>query len=181
MRRVSFISAIVAFLTGCARGPREYSRSLQRHVGTTQGNMMQAGMMGGMMNVSQHDMNAYMQMFANHTALRRRVKKLANGVRTTTESDDLRLVALLQEHVARMYDRVDNEEEVRCMSDSLPTLFQNAKKYHRQLRLTPKGVVVTETSDDSAVLAAIRSHATEVTGFVEEGMPAMMRGMMGSQ
>ena len=29
--------------------------------------------------------------------------------------------------------------------------------------------------------AAIRSHAAEVTGFVEDGMPAMMAGLMGGQ
>jgi hypothetical protein len=40
-------------------------------------------------------------------------------------------------------------------------------------------VAVAETSDDPRVTAAIRSHAAEVTGFVDDGMPAMMAGMMG--
>lgn len=42
----------------------------------------------------------------------------------------------------------------------------------------PKGVVVTETSNDPRLTQAIRDHAREVTGFVRDGMPAMMRGMM---
>src|SRR6266851_3167929 len=38
---------------------------------------------------------------------------------------------------------------------------------------------LTETSSDPEVTKAIREHAQEVSGFVRDGMPAMMRGMMG--
>jgi hypothetical protein len=37
-----------------------------------------------------------------------------------------------------------------------------------------------ETADDPALTQAIRAHAQEVTGFVRDGMPPMMQGMMGS-
>jgi hypothetical protein len=57
-------------------------------------------------------------------------------------------------------------------------MFRRASQYKRHLELTKSGVAVTETSEHPAVLAAIRRHADEVTGFVREGMPAMMRGMM---
>ena len=67
-----------------------------------------------------------------------------------------------------------------CMSGSLPTLFRHANGYHRQLTFTPTGVVAEETADAPALTQAIRAHAQEVTGFVRDGMPAMMRGMMGS-
>jgi hypothetical protein len=77
-----------------------------------------------------------------------------------------------------MWAHVNAGYEVRYMSNSLPTMFHNAKKYRRDLTVTPKGVAVTETTDDPVVLAAVRRHAEEVTGFVNEGMPAMMRGMM---
>jgi hypothetical protein len=40
-------------------------------------------------------------------------------------------------------------------------------------------VIAEETADDPALTQAIRAHAGEVTGFVRDGMPAMMRGMMG--
>jgi len=66
------------------------------------------------------------------------------------------------------------------MSGSLPTLFRHANGYHRQLTFTPTGVVAEETADAPALTQAIRAHAQEVTGFVRDGMPAMMRGMMGS-
>jgi hypothetical protein len=65
------------------------------------------------------------------------------------------------------------------MSSSLPTLFRNSTSYRRQLTFTVKGVVVTETSTDPGLTNAIRDHAQEVSGFVRDGMPAMMRGMMG--
>jgi hypothetical protein len=69
--------------------------------------------------------------------------------------------------------------EIVCMSQSLPTLFRRAADYHRQITLTPTGVVAVETADDPNLTQAIRDHAREVTGFVTEGMPAMMQGMMG--
>ncbi len=100
-------------------------------------------------------------------------------VRTTTESDAADLVAELQAHVSSMYTHLDQGSEVTCMSSSLPTLFRRAADYQRQITLTASGVVVVETSSDPPELtSAIREHAREVTGFVVEGMPAMMSGMM---
>ncbi len=66
-----------------------------------------------------------------------------------------------------------------CMSQSLPTLFRNANGYRRQLAFTPAGVIAEEAADDPNLTQAIRAHAQEVTGFVHDGMPAMMQGMMG--
>jgi hypothetical protein len=77
-----------------------------------------------------------------------------------------------------MYTHLNQEAEVSCMSSSLPTLFRNSRRYRRSLTKTARGVAVVETSDDPRIVAAIRSHAAEVTGFVYDGMPAMMAGMM---
>jgi hypothetical protein len=129
------------------------------------------GMMG--------EMQTYMQMFERHRELRRSVEDIPGGVRTTTESDSSDLVAQLQAHVSAMYSRIDQRDEVMCMSSSLPTLFRRAPDYQRRLTFTPKGVVAVETSGDPEMTQAIRAHAREVTGFVVEGMPAMMEGMMG--
>jgi hypothetical protein len=41
-------------------------------------------------------------------------------------------------------------------------------------------VIAEETADDPDLIQAIRAHAQEVSGFVREGMPPMMRGMTGS-
>src|ERR1700737_971699 len=125
------------------------------------------------------DSSKYMNLFMRHTELRRNVEDIPGGVRTTTESDSPDLVAELQAHVSSMYSHVDNGAEVMCMSQSLPTLFRRSSDYHRQLTFTAKGVVAEETASDPNLTHAIRAHAREVTGFVVDGMPAMMQGMMG--
>jgi hypothetical protein len=131
------------------------------------------------MGADQMDMGQYMEMFMRHSEISRVVEDIPGGVRTTTESKSPDLTAQLQAHVSSMYGHLDRGTEVACMSQSLPTLFRRASGYRRQLTLTPTGVVVEETADDPALTDAIRAHAREVTGFVREGMPAMMQGMMG--
>jgi len=136
---------------------------------------------GGMMgSVTFADMSVYMELFNRHGEIHRTVEEIPGGIRTTTESDAPDLAAQLQAHVSSMHAHVNQEAEVTCMSDSLPTLFRNSRRYRRQVTVTAKGVTVTETSDDPHLTAAIRAHAQEVSGFVRDGMPAMMRGMMGS-
>jgi hypothetical protein len=122
-----------------------------------------------------------MDLFSRHAELRRTVELVPGGVRSRTEADDPGLAAQLQAHVASMYAHLNQGSEVSCMSGSLPTLFRNSRRYQRSLTDTPTGVAVTETSDDPGISAAIRAHAAEVTGFVEDGMPAMMAGMMTGQ
>jgi hypothetical protein len=129
----------------------------------------------GMMN-NDPDMRTVMDLFANHGAIRRTVEELPNGVRTTTESDDPRVVSLLQAHVASMYKRVDDGRLFSMMSRTLPTLFRNATRYKREAHYVSKGVVVIETSTDPKLVQVIRAHAREVDGFVHNGMPAMMGG-----
>ncbi len=140
------------------------------------GGMMGSGSMG---SATQVDMSSYMKLFDRHTDLRRTVEAIDGGVRTTTESDAPELIALLQTHVSSMYSHLNQRAEVTCMSSSLPILFRNSTSYRRELTLTAKGVVVIETSTDARITSAIREHAQEVSGFVRDGMPAMMRGMMG--
>jgi hypothetical protein len=132
------------------------------------------------MGVDAIDMSRYTEMFNRHSEITRTVEEIPGGIRTTTQSDSPDLVAQLQAHVSTMYTHLDQGAEVMCMSGSLPTLFRRANGYRRQLTFTPTGVIAEETADDPVLMQAIRAHALEVTGFVRHGMPAMMRGMMGS-
>ncbi|MDA8320733.1 MAG: hypothetical protein M0030_13125 [Actinomycetota bacterium] len=102
-------------------------------------------------------------------------------MRTITEADDPGLAAQLRAHVASMYAHLSQGTAVTCMSSSLPVLFRNSRRYRRSLTDTAGGVAVRETSADPRITAAIRSHAAEVTGFVDDGMPAMMAAMPGGQ
>ncbi len=125
------------------------------------------------------DMSKYMDMFMRHNEISRVVEDIPGGVRTTTESHSPDLTSQLQAHVSSMYAHLDQGTEVACMSQSLPTLFRRAGGYRRNLTLTPTGVIAEEVADDPALTDAIRAHAREVTGFVQQGMPAMMQQMMG--
>jgi hypothetical protein len=131
------------------------------------------------MRVDPDDMNRYTEMFNRHNEITRTVEEIPGGIRTTTQSGSPDLVAQLQAHVASMYAHLDQGAEVMCMSGSLPTLFRHANGYRRQLTFTPTGVIAEETADDPALTQTIRAHAQEVTGFVRDGMPPMMKGMMG--
>jgi hypothetical protein len=133
----------------------------------------------GMMGVSSADMSIYMDMFNRHNEISRVVEEIPGGVRTTTQSNSPELAAQLKAHVSSMYSHVGQGTEVMCMSSSLPTLFRNASGYRRRLIFTPTGVIAEETAEDPPLTQAIRAHAREVSGFVRDGMPAMMRDMMG--
>ncbi|MGA9674102.1 MAG: hypothetical protein WBR28_02260 [Mycobacterium sp.] len=143
---------------------------------TTRIRLTTGGCMGG---VGMADMNLYMDMFMRHREISRTVEEIPGGVRTTTQSNSPDLAAQLHTHVSSMYSHLDQGVEVTCMSQTLPTLFRNANGYRRQLTFTDTGVIAEETADDPALTETIRAHAREVTGFVNEGMPAMMQGMMG--
>lgn len=135
-------------------------------------------MMGGGTAASRNDMNVVMNLFRNHRKIHRTVEDVPNGIRATTESDDPHIASLLQAHVASMYQRVDQHRPFSMMSRTLPTLFRDAKRYKRHIAMMPKGIVVTETSTDPRLAEVIRSHGREVTGFVNDGMAAMMKDMM---
>lgn len=155
---------------GCAR--RIVGRPALDGIRLTQGP-------GGGMGVGPIDMRSYMDMFRRHTQINRSVEAIPGGVRTTTESDVPELAAQLQAHVSSMHSRLAEGREVSCMSSSLPTLFRHAADYQRTLTFTPAGVIVEETAEDPVLVQAIRDHASEVSGFVRDGMPAMMQDVMG--
>lgn len=138
-----------------------------------------SGGMGMMGSASSADMSSYMDLFNRHDEITRSVAAIPGGIRTTTESDAPDLAAQIQAHVRSMYQHLSAGSEVTCMSPTLPTLFRNASGYRREFALTAKGVAVSETSTDPVLVSAIRAHANEVSGFVRDGMPAMMSGMMG--
>jgi hypothetical protein len=137
------------------------------------------GMMGGDTGGMMGPMRTGMDLFRHHAEVRRNVTVLPDGVRAVTESDNPNVAALIQKHVGDMYARIDEDRPFAYpMSRTVPVLFQNIGRYHRQLEVTPKGVAITETASDADMVELIKAHAREITGFVDEGMPAMMRDMM---
>jgi hypothetical protein len=126
------------------------------------------------------DVQTIHQLFIYHAQIHRRIEQIPGGIRTVTESDNPQVVALIQAHVSRMYERVNQHGTIPMMgmSSTLPTMIQAADQYQRQLHLTQKGVAIVETSDNPEMIKVIREHGQEVSLFVERGMPAMMDRMI---
>ena len=51
------------------------------------------------------------RLFINHDRITRTVTNLPNGIRTVTESSDPRIAQLLKDHVTRMRQRVETEND----------------------------------------------------------------------
>lgn len=120
------------------------------------------------------------QLFVYHDQIQRMVEEIPGGIRTVTESDNSEVASLIQSHVAQMYNRIDQGRPIPMigMSSTLPTMIEAADQYQRQFRLIPKGIEITETSNDPEMVAIIREHAQEVTRFAVQGMPVMMNRRM---
>jgi hypothetical protein len=74
-----------------------------------------------------------------------------------------------------MVQRLSDGKEFNLFSKTIPVLFDNRDKINTSVEATDKGSVVTQTSSDAKVVAALQEHATEVDELVREGMVAMMR------
>jgi hypothetical protein len=124
------------------------------------------------------DMGLVHDLVMNHARIRRTVTNLPDGIRTVTESDDPQVAQTIKAHVASMSQRLKDGQEFNIFSTTLPVLFENRDKIQSIVEVTDKGSVVTRTSADARVVAALQGHAAEVTELVREGPVAMRRGMM---
>jgi len=114
----------------------------------------------------------------NNRKIKRTVTRLPDGIRTVTESEDPQVAQAIKAHVASMSQRLDEKREFNIFSTTLPVLFENKDKIRSTVTVTDRGSIVTRTSTDPKVVAALQGHAAEVTELVDEGMVAMRRGMM---
>ena len=124
------------------------------------------------------DMDLVHGLLFNNTKIRRTVTNLPEGIRTVTESDDPQVAQTIKAHVASMSQRLQDGREFNIFSDTLPVLFENRDKIVSKVETTDTGVVLTQTSDDAKVVAALQAHAGEVSELAQDGMVAMRRGMM---
>jgi len=126
------------------------------------------------------DMHLVRDMLFSHDRIKRTVTNLPDGIKTVTESDDPQVAQAIQTHVASMVQRLNDGKEFNLFSKTIPVLFDNRDKIKTSVETTAKGSVVTQTSSDAKVVAALQEHATEVDELVREGMAAMMRNMRAS-
>jgi len=123
------------------------------------------------------DMGVVMDLVHNNTRIKRTVTQLPDGIRTVTESEDPKVAQDIKVHVASMSGRLKDGREFNIFSSTLPVIFDNAKNIKSVVEMTDKGAIITRTSTDAKVVAALQAHAGEVTELVQEGPVAFHRGM----
>ncbi len=119
-------------------------------------------------------------MFRNFPGLNREVELLPDGIRTYTWSDQPELAAVLVAHVGGMLQRVDEgrDPQVFIQSPTLDILFQRGETITTEIETTENGIWVTQTSTDPEVVAALQTHAAEVSDMAARGMQAVHEMMM---
>jgi uncharacterized protein len=141
------------------------------------GRMNQMGGMGGGMGMMKGggmaDMGTIHSLFAQSGTISRTVKILPNGIEALTESSDPQTVGLLQEHVAAMKTRLEENQPIRQGDPLFAALFQNADKVVISVTATERGVKVVETSEDRYTVRLLKSHAQAVSDFIKNGMAGM--------
>jgi hypothetical protein len=147
------------------------------------GGPMSGPMAGGVQHGDasfQDDMRLVHAMLLDHDKIKRTVTNLPDGIRTVTESEDPQVARAIKSHVASMGKRLGEGRIFNLFSPTLPVLFENKEKISTVVVTTEKGSLVTQTSSDSNVVAALQAHAVEVSELARDGMAAMMRSAMAS-
>lgn len=121
-------------------------------------------------------------MFRNFQTLSREVETLPNGIRTVTRSSDPEVMEALVSHSVGMIDRVGRKDDpnIFVQSPTLDIFFLRGDAILSDVEVTEAGLVVTQTSDDPEIVAALHAHAAEVTDMVNRGMMAVHERMMRS-
>jgi hypothetical protein len=135
---------------------------------------------GGADAATPSEMGDIHQLFAEHRSIRREVTNLPNGIRTVTESDDPRLAEVIRTHVVEMGQRVEQGRDPRLpiQSAELRFLFEARDRIASTYERTDRGIVVVQTSEDPAVVAALQKHAADVSDLAARGMVAAHEAMM---
>lgn len=186
---IGLLSAYAFAQQGPGSGPGRMGPGMMKGMG--QGGMGHGGMGPGMMGMrggtaSATEMQELHEMLVGHDKIKRSVTNLPNGIRTLTESDDPEMKRILVSHVAGMVKRVEEGRNPRLpmQSPQLEIIFRNKDKIKTSFEPTPKGIAVTQVSDDAETVTALQKHAADVNDLVGRGMEAahetMMRNMGGS-
>ena len=101
----------------------------------------------------------------------------------TTEAEESELRRMFENNtgIARRVEnlRVDEgrDPKVFIQSPTLDLLFQNRALITTQIETTADGIIVTQTSEDAATVAALQKHAGEVSDLAARGMQSVHEAM----
>jgi precorrin isomerase len=131
-------------------------------------------------NTTQDEVAHMRTLFQQHPAIARDVKNIENGIVTTTLSDDPKVADALTNHVAEMITRVEQGDnpEVPIQSPTLSIRFEQGASIETEIEIVENGVIVTQTSDNGDVVAALQKHVSEVSDLAARGMVAVHEQMM---
>lgn len=131
-------------------------------------------------NTTPEEVGALRDLFQTHYDLKRTVENLPDGIRTVTTTDNETLRASLIHHVATMITRVEESDDpqIPIQSPTLDLLFEKPELITTNIEVTDTGVIVTQTSDDPEMVAALQEHASEVSDLADRGMIATHEMMM---
>lgn len=119
-------------------------------------------------------------LFRNFDTITREVTNLPDGIRTVTRSSDDAVMATLVSHVVGMIDRVErgDDPQIVIQSPTLDIFFARGAGIATAIDVTDDGIVVVQTADDPALVAALHTHAAEVSAMADRGMQAVHEMMM---
>lgn len=119
-------------------------------------------------------------LFRGFETITREVENLPNGIKTITRSTDQAVMDALVSHSVGMIDRVGqlDDPKIIVQSPTLDIFFLRGAAITSNVEVTDDGLVVIQTSDDPEVVAALHTHAAEVTAMSERGMAALHDMMM---
>jgi hypothetical protein len=115
------------------------------------------------------DRDVFHFLLTNRADIKRTVKETKDGVETVTESDKPEVAKKIQEHVAAMHARVKDGKGIHYRDPLFAEVFKHYDKIVMKVEKTPKGVKVTEASEDPYVAKLIQAHARVVSKFIESG------------
>jgi len=119
-------------------------------------------------------------LFRNFKKITRSVENLTNGIRTVTKSEDEAVMGILVSHATKMINRVreNDDPKIRIQSPTLDIFFLSGDKIQSEVSVTDEGLVIVQTSTNPDVVAALQTHAAEVTDMADRGMDAVHEMMM---
>ena len=120
------------------------------------------------------------RMFRNFETIERSVTNLPDGIRTVTRSTDPEVMDALVSHVSGMITRVEEgrDPQIFIQSPTLDIFFARGDEIETEIELTDEGIVVVQTSASPDIVAALHTHADEVTQMADRGMAAVHEMMM---
>ena len=130
-------------------------------------------------NVSPEESEDMAVLFRNFETITRDVTNLPDGIRTVTNASNPHVMDSLVRHVTIMIDRVAtlDDPQVFIQSPTLDLFFARGDGITSTIDITDDGIVVVQTSDDLEMVAALQTHAAEVTDMADRGMQAVHDAM----